>query len=153
MAVIYLVAFLVAANQFRPLLGSRGILPIPQFVRVVRFRQAPSVFHVHYSDRFFAGLAWTGVVIAALALTGIVDRAPTVVTMLAWATLWAIYLSIVNVGQTWYAFGWETLLLEAGIPDDLPRARRERPSDADPDPDSVAVVPGRVRGRDDQGAR
>ena len=35
--------------------------------------------------------------------------------MLAWAALWALYLSIVNVGQTWYAFGWETLLLEAGF--------------------------------------
>ena len=115
MALIYLFAFLVAVNQFRPLLGARGILPIPTFVRLVRFRQAPSVFHLHYSDRFFAGLAWTGVVIAGLAVTGIIDRAPTVVTMLAWTALWAMYLSIVNVGQTWYAFGWETLLLEAGF--------------------------------------
>ena len=73
------------------------------------------MFHVHYSDRFFAAVAWTGVVIAAMALVGVVDRAPTVVTMLAWAALWAMYLSIVNVGQTWYAFGWETLLLEAGF--------------------------------------
>ncbi|GAA3154527.1 hypothetical protein GCM10017687_85590 [Streptomyces echinatus] len=28
---------------------------------------------------------------------------------------WALYLSIVNVGQTWYAFGWESLLLETGF--------------------------------------
>jgi Lipase maturation factor len=115
MAVVYLIAFLVAANQFRPLLGRRGILPIAEFVRVARFRQAPSVFHAYYSDRFFAGVAWTGVIIAALAVTGVVDRAPTIVTMSAWAALWAMYLSIVNVGQTWYAFGWETLLLEAGF--------------------------------------
>jgi Lipase maturation factor len=115
MAALYVIAFLVAANQFRPLLGSRGILPIPQFVRAVPFRRAPSVFHLRYSDRLFAGVAWTGVVIAALALGGIVDEAPTVVSMLAWVALWALYLSIVNVGQTWYAFGWETLLLEAGF--------------------------------------
>jgi Lipase maturation factor len=126
MAVVYLLAFLAAANQFRPLLGSRGILPIPQFVGAVPFRRAPSLFHLRYSDRIFAGVAWTGVAIAALAVTGIVDRAPTVVAMLAWAALWALYLSIVNVGQTWYAFGWETLLLEAGFltifvgPDDSP---------------------------------
>jgi len=25
--------------------------------------------------------------------------------------MWALYLSVVNVGQTFYAFGWETLLL------------------------------------------
>jgi hypothetical protein len=29
--------------------------------------------------------------------------------------LWAVYLSIVNVGQTFYAFGWESLLCEAGF--------------------------------------
>lgn len=29
--------------------------------------------------------------------------------------LWAIDLSIVNVGQTFYSFGWESLLLEAGF--------------------------------------
>jgi hypothetical protein len=115
MGVIYLIAFLVAVNQFRALLGSQGILPIPRFVRAVGFRRAPSLFHVRYSDRFFAGVAWTGAVLAALAVTGIVNRAPTVVTMLAWTVLWALYLSIVNVGQTWYSFGWETLLLEAGF--------------------------------------
>ncbi|MFF1630984.1 lipase maturation factor family protein, partial [Streptomyces sp. NPDC058272] len=28
---------------------------------------------------------------------------------------WGLYLSIVNVGQTWYSFGWESLLLEVGF--------------------------------------
>ena len=115
MALIYLIAFLVAANQFRPLLGSRGILPFTDFVRAVRFWRSPSVFHLHASDRFFAGVTWTGVVISLAAVTGLIDRAPTLVTMLGWAALWAMYLSIVNVGQTWYGFGWETLLLEAGF--------------------------------------
>ncbi len=32
-----------------------------------------------------------------------------------WLVPWALYLSIVNVGQTWYAFGWESLLLEVGF--------------------------------------
>ncbi|MGH9032270.1 MAG: lipase maturation factor family protein, partial [Acidimicrobiia bacterium] len=39
---IYLIAFLVARNQFRPLLGERGLLPAPRFLAVVRFREAPS---------------------------------------------------------------------------------------------------------------
>jgi hypothetical protein len=115
MAAIYLIAFLVAANQFRPLLGARGMLPIPAFVRAVQIRHSPSIFHLHYSDRFFAAVAWTGAAIASLAVTGVVDLAPTGVTMLAWFVLWALYLSIVNVGQTWYGFGWESLLLEAGF--------------------------------------
>jgi Lipase maturation factor len=29
--------------------------------------------------------------------------------------LWALYLSIVNVGQVWYGYGWESLLCEAGL--------------------------------------
>jgi hypothetical protein len=29
--------------------------------------------------------------------------------------MWGLYLSVVNVGQTFYGFGWETLLLEAGF--------------------------------------
>jgi hypothetical protein len=32
--------------------------------------------------------------------------------MLIQFTIWALYMSIVNVGQTWYGFGWETQLLE-----------------------------------------
>jgi hypothetical protein len=35
--------------------------------------------------------------------------------MLLWLALWALYLSIVNVGQIWYGFGWETLLVETGF--------------------------------------
>src|SRR5436190_1707907 len=32
-----------------------------------------------------------------------------------WLLLWVLYLSIVNVGQTFYGFGWESMLLEAGF--------------------------------------
>jgi hypothetical protein len=42
LAAIYLVAFLVAVNQFRALLGSDGILPIPRFVARVPFRRSPA---------------------------------------------------------------------------------------------------------------
>src|SRR2546427_809169 len=40
---------------------------------------------------------------------------PVPLTMMIWALLWVLYLSIVNVGQTFYSFGWESLLLEAGF--------------------------------------
>jgi hypothetical protein len=112
---IYLVAFLAAANQFRPLLGERGMLPIPRYVRAVPFRDAPSLFHLRYSDRLFAAVAWTGVGVAALATAGLTDHAPLGVSMLSWLVLWALYLSIVNVGQVWYSFGWESLLVETGF--------------------------------------
>ncbi|MGW0562216.1 lipase maturation factor family protein [Streptomyces sp. NPDC003016] len=115
LAAVYLVAFLAAALQFRALIGSRGMLPVPQYLRRVSWRQSPTLFHLHYSDRFFAGCAWAGVLLAAALVAGAADRLPLWTAMLMWAALWALYLSIVNVGQTWYAFGWESLLLEAGF--------------------------------------
>jgi len=112
---VYLVAFLVALNQFRALLGERGLLPIRTFLEGRSFRQAPSIFHWHYSDRFFGVVAVVGAVLAATTVLGVTDWLPLPVAMLVWAVLWALYLSIVNVGQRWYGFGWESLLLEAGF--------------------------------------
>ncbi|MGW0711277.1 lipase maturation factor family protein [Streptomyces sp. NPDC002643] len=115
LAVIYLVAFLSAARQFRALLGERGMLPIPRYVRLVPFRRAPSVFHLRYSDRFFAGWAWTGCAVSLALVAGLDSLLPLWGAMLLWLVPWAMYLSIVNVGQTWYSFGWESLLLEVGF--------------------------------------
>jgi len=44
LALIYLIAFLVAANQFVPLLGEHGLLPVPRFVDAVPFSSSPSLF-------------------------------------------------------------------------------------------------------------
>ena len=115
LALIYLVAFLVALNQFRPLLGERGLLPAPAFIRATRFRDTPSIFHLRYSDRLLAAVCWTGIVLALLALSTLPDRAPLPFSMLVWFVLWALYMSIVNIGQTFYGFGWESLLLETGF--------------------------------------
>ncbi|MHB8632215.1 MAG: lipase maturation factor family protein [Candidatus Limnocylindria bacterium] len=112
---IYLVAFLVALRQFAPLLGERGLLPVPDFVAQVPFRASPSLFHLRYSDRLLRALTWTGLGLSALVVAGIPDPWPLPLEMLVWAALWVLYLSIVNVGQTFYSFGWETLLLEAGF--------------------------------------
>ncbi|MFD7131691.1 lipase maturation factor family protein [Streptomyces sp. NPDC059894] len=115
LAGVYLVAFLAAALQFRPLMGERGMLPVPRFTARVPFRRAPSLFHWHYSDRLFAGCAWTGCAVSAALLAGLDGFLPLWGAMLLWLVPWALYLSIVNVGQTWYGFGWESLLLETGF--------------------------------------
>jgi hypothetical protein len=112
---VYLIAFICAARQFRALLGAQGMLPIPRYLSAVSFRQAPSIFHWHYSDRFFATVAWSGAVLSAALVAGAGDLVPLWAAMLTWLLLWVLYLSIVNVGQRWYAFGWESLLLEAGF--------------------------------------
>ncbi|MFJ5116585.1 lipase maturation factor family protein [Kitasatospora sp. NPDC088548] len=115
LAALYLIGFLGAAAQFRALIGADGMLPVPRFTARVPFRQAPGLFHLHYSDRFFAAVSWTGAALAAALAGGLGDAVPLWATVPLWAVLWLLYLSIVNVGQTWYSFGWESLLLEAGF--------------------------------------
>ncbi|MEU9232514.1 lipase maturation factor family protein [Streptomyces subrutilus] len=115
LAGVYLFAFVGAALQFRALIGARGMLPVPRYVRYVPFRRAPSLFQLRYSDRLFACCAWAGALLAAALAAGAGDEVPLAVAMAMWALLWLLYLSIVNVGQTWYSFGWESLLLEVGF--------------------------------------
>lgn len=112
---IYLVGFLVTLRQFPALCGERGLEPAPRFLAVVPFRRAPSLFHLRYSDRLLLASAALGAVISFLVVVGAVGAAPLPVTMLAWFLLWVLYQSIVNIGGTFYGFGWETLLLEAGF--------------------------------------
>src|SRR5437773_553567 len=85
------VAFVVAVNQFRPLLGERGLLPVPRFVRTVRFRDAPSLFQLRYSDRLLAVVAWAGVVLAASVIVGLPQAGPLWAPILVWLALWALY--------------------------------------------------------------
>ena len=115
LAAIYLIAFLVAANQFPALLGEHGLLPAPRFLAVSPMRESPSLFHLHYSDRFLRSLSWVGIVLSAALVVGLPQAGPTWLPMLVWLVLWVEYLSVVNVGQTFYAFGWESLLLESGF--------------------------------------
>ncbi len=115
LAVMYAVAFLTAFNQFPALLGENGLLPAPRFLAVAPFRQTPSVFHLHYSDAFLKLVALCGVVLSLSLIVGVPQGGPVWLPMLVWLVLWLLYLSIVNIGQTFYAFGWESLLLEAGF--------------------------------------
>ncbi|MDT0347126.1 lipase maturation factor family protein [Streptomyces litchfieldiae] len=115
LALVYLLAFLSAAREFRPLAGERGLTPAPVLLRALSFRQAPSLFHLRYSDRLLAAVAWLGAALAAAVALGAADAVPLWASMPLWAVLWVLYLSVVNIGGTWYAFGWESLLLEAGF--------------------------------------
>lgn len=115
LALIYLIAFIVAIRQFPALCGERGLEPAPSFLARVRFLDAPSLFHWGYSDRRLALVAWIGVAISVSLILGLPQQAPLLVTMLAWFVLWVLYQSISNIGGTFYSFGWESLLLEAGF--------------------------------------
>ncbi len=115
LALVYFVAFLVAANQFVALLGEHGLLPVPNFVRQTTFIRSPSLFFLFPQDRVFQCAAWLGVALAIFAATGLSEKFGMVVSMSVWGLMWLLYLSFVNVGQTFYAFGWETMLLEVGF--------------------------------------
>ena len=112
---LYLVAFLVALRQFPALCGERGLEPAPRILRGTKFWHAPSLFHLGYSDARLRAVAWVGMIAATLIVLGIPQRGPLPITMLTWFVLWGLYLSIQNVGGTFYSFGWETLLLETGF--------------------------------------
>lgn len=112
MMAIWLCAFLSAAMQVLPLLGADGVLPAGGWLARVdaagKAAELPSLFWFDHSDAALSLAAWTGV---ALSLLGLVvgPNAPLA------AALWLLYLSIVNVGQVFWGFGWELMLLESGF--------------------------------------
>ncbi|MCP2046178.1 UNVERIFIED_ORG: hypothetical protein J3D58_000250 [Paenarthrobacter nicotinovorans] len=114
-AALYAVAFLSTLNQFPALLGERGLLPVPAFLDLARRLARPTLFRWHYSDALLKAVCWVGIAVAALLLAGLPQLGPPWLPMLAFLTLWFLYMSIVNVGQTFYGFGWEILLLEMGF--------------------------------------
>jgi uncharacterized membrane protein YhdT len=116
LAAIYLIGFIVALEQFPALAGERGFEPAPDLLARIRFRDAPSVFHwLRFTDGRLRALAAVGIAVSILLLLGLPEAAPLPLTMLAWFVLWVGYQSIANIGGTFYGFGWETLLLEAGF--------------------------------------
>ncbi len=115
MAAIYLVAFLTVLLQGKPLVGERGLLPIPDFLEGKSFQEAPSLFHWRFSDRMLDLVSWTGLLLAGCAVLGLTEAGPVWLSVAAWLLLYLLYLSVVNVGQSFFGFGWESMLLEAGF--------------------------------------
>src|SRR5262245_30708231 len=115
LTLIYLVAFIVTVNQFLALAAGRGLLRAARFLREVPFRYAPSVFHWFSSDTAFRVCAWIGVALSVVALLGVTSRLGALPAAALWAALYVLYLSFINAGQTWYSFGWESLLVEIGF--------------------------------------
>ena len=63
-------AFLIAANQFFPLLGARGLQPVRLFGRQIPFRRAPSLFYINCSDQFITATIWCGLALSIFVVTG-----------------------------------------------------------------------------------
>ena len=115
MAVIYLAAFYSAAVEIQGLVGSDGILPAENYLAAAqerfgdwRYLRLPTLFWFEHSDWALQGAAWAGCAVALLLLTG---RLPVVSSVL----LFLLYLSLFRVGQVFFNFQWDYLLLEAGF--------------------------------------
>ncbi len=117
LGVVYAIAFLVAANQILPLIGSDGLLPLGNFVEHVRevlggslrgFLRLPSLFWFNHSDNALVVTAWLGFALSCVVACGYANA-------LLLALLWILYMSFVHLGQDWYGYGWEVQLLETGF--------------------------------------
>ncbi|MHA7269677.1 lipase maturation factor family protein [Arthrobacter sp. HLT1-20] len=114
-AAVYVIAFVSGALQFPALLGEHGLLPVPRYLSRLAGTPGPTLFRWRYSDALLRTVAWTGAVLAATVVLGLPQQGPAWLPMLVFLALWLLYMSMVNVGQVFYGFGWEILLLEAGF--------------------------------------
>lgn len=121
-AALYLIAFVSTRNQFRALLGEHGLLPAPELLawagasaRARRLLRPTLFLRIRYSDRRLVALCAAGIVVSAALVAGLPQLAAPWVPMACFLLLWLGYMSISSIGQTFYGFGWEMLLLEAGF--------------------------------------
>lgn len=117
LALVYFVAFLVAMRQGVALIGEHGILPTPLFLQRVldatdshleAYIRLPTLFWFHFSDGALLAVSWIGAALSLAVLFGLTNAA-------AQFALWLLYLSIVQIGQRFYGYGWESQLLETGF--------------------------------------
>jgi hypothetical protein len=113
----YAVAFLAAVKQLIPLVGEHGLTPAGAFLERARdhfgstssaFLNLPSLFWLGHSDLVLTLVPWAGFVLSCVVVSGYSNA-------VLMAALWALYLSIVHVGQDWYGYGWEIQLTETGF--------------------------------------
>jgi hypothetical protein len=114
MGVLFFVGFLSAFNQFKALLGEKGLSPVPEYLKLVTFKDSPTLFLWKYSDELLRYVCLAGMILSLSATFGLTENLPIILHMGIWLSIYFLYLSIVNVGQEFYGFGWETMILEAG---------------------------------------
>jgi hypothetical protein len=115
---VYVAAFVSLLWQVLPLIGARGLTPAVTYTARVlsgtgslsaALSAEPSLFlFVAPSDGLLVGLAALGLVLALALLLGATHAAIAL-------ALWVLYRSFIAVGQIWYGYGWELLLVEAGF--------------------------------------
>ena len=115
LAMTYLIAFASFLPQVDGLIGSKGILPVSDYLESIDsqyfdtgYALFPTLAWFDSSDRFLHLMIWAGIVLAILLFLRIVP-------LVAAIGLWVLYLSLDTVGQIFFSFQWDALLLETGF--------------------------------------
>ena len=115
MGAIYAVAFVSFGVQAAGLVGSRGISPAAAFLDAAReqlgaraYWEFPNLLWLHPADGTIAAIWILGGVCGLIALAGWKQRAVL-------AGCWVLWLSVCYIGQDFFSYQWDMLLLEAGF--------------------------------------
>jgi hypothetical protein len=115
LGVVYLAAFVSLWEQIDGLIGSRGILPVGEFLAAVHraigaeaYWRLPTLCWLLPGDPGLHALCGAGVFLSALLILGFTPG-PVLVG------LWACYLSLTGAGQIFLGYQWDALLLETGF--------------------------------------
>lgn len=117
LGLIYLVAFYALNQQLYGLISSEGLLPAGVFLEKARLYFGEDATPWLRLPTLF----WFGASDAVLYLTSYIGLALSLSLLLGYAhalqlfVLWVIYLSFNGIGQVFYGYIWEILLLEAGF--------------------------------------
>ena len=115
LGLVYLAAFGSFWPQIAGLLGSHGIVAVGRILPLIRaesglraYLYMPSLFWFGISDSALIGVCVLGCLGSVLLISGFYPR-------IAAGICWALYLSIISVGQPFTGFQWDALLLESGF--------------------------------------
>jgi predicted DCC family thiol-disulfide oxidoreductase YuxK len=100
LALVYFIAFASLIPQILGLIGQHGIVPAIETV--------PSMMFFPMSDTLLRVLPWAGMALAAMMFFRIVPMAAVV-------GLYVLYLNVAGIGQDFFGFQWDALLLETGF--------------------------------------
>jgi predicted DCC family thiol-disulfide oxidoreductase YuxK len=115
LSLVYVFAFFSLFVQIEGLAGSRGILPVHNFLTAIgtslgseRYWAFPTLAWISSSDAALRWMSLGGGLLSIAALAGVLQ-------LPIFAALWVLYLSLVIAGQDFLSFQWDILLLESGF--------------------------------------
>jgi len=110
---IFLVAFWSWGSQVRGLVGEHGLIPVREQLtefsaRGISFWQMPSLSWMSDGDFMLLAQCWLGVLLAIAMCAGFFPGACAL-------ACWALYLSLMTVGESFANFQWDAMLLETSL--------------------------------------